>query len=78
MNAQEARNMAKEKNTNAANSQYARAQESITKAAKSGLYECWLYERMLDDVRLKLTTEDYKVGTNQSERNEDMVLISWK
>jgi hypothetical protein len=77
MDAKEAHAKAKERNTNVSDSQYARAKKQIEKYALDGKYQCWFYEKILDDVRVKLTLEGFQVGNNQSDRDGTMAEIKW-
>jgi hypothetical protein len=77
MNALEARANAAKVNTNSTNSQYSRAIQKIQQAVNGGKYECWFYETMLNDVRVKLTADGYTVDANQNDRDGSLVRISW-
>lgn len=77
MNAKEARAKAYAHNTSASDSQYAKAKKQIETYASKGEYECWFYERMLDDVKLKLVQEGYVVGDNKSDRDGTQIKINW-
>jgi hypothetical protein len=78
MNAKEAHARAQDRNTNITNSQYARVKTRILAHSDNGSYECWFYERLLDDVKLKLEQEGYVVGENSEDRDGScQIHIKW-
>lgn len=76
MDANEARRIAFEYNTNAAESQYSDIKTEIDKAAKSGKYFIWIMGYLDNDVHIKLEREGYSIKS-QSHRNETETKISW-
>ena len=77
MKAEEARSLAKKKNTTG--SQYNEIMSMIRGAALKGEYEIWYYNHsILPDVRDALTAEGYKVGDTINDRNDLMTKISWQ
>ena len=77
MNAQEARLIAIASNTDAVNSQYAKIKKQIEDSAKNGEYDTYVYDYIKPDVRKKLESEGFTVGTTGSFRNETTTQISW-
>jgi len=77
MNAQDAYKTAYEANTNTINSQYSEIQKKIIDTAKKGEYTIYWYEYILPDVKKKLQSEGYVIGSTTDVRNDVSVEISW-
>jgi predicted PP-loop superfamily ATPase len=78
MNAQEARQKAKEFNTNATNSQYSDVKAEINEKVKKGKYECKYYDSLRKDVKKKLEAEGYKINEFDGGQRDGMTItITW-
>ena len=78
MKAEQARELAFKSNTQDDNGQMIEILSIIKKAAESGEYHCWYYDKVIiNDVRTRLTELGYEVGASVSDRNELLTEISW-
>lgn len=76
MTAQEAREKAKQVNTNKFNSQYVHIHSKIAEAVKKGEYSFFYYETINADVSQKLVQEGYSI-TNQDDHDGILIKIDW-
>jgi len=78
MTAKEAREMAMNCNSAAAQSQLDKVMMAINQAVRDGFLSINTYQYLRPDVRKKLEDLGYSVGENTSDgRNEDNCIVSW-
>lgn len=78
MTAAEARKKATEISTNEINSQFAIIIGMIKEAVNKGEFETYVHNVSIKpEVRVKLATNGYSVGSPESDRNETYTKITW-
>lgn len=75
MKATEARQIAR--NANPAGNQLMKILATISKFAKLGKFECWIYEPVTPDNKKALEEMGYQVGETQFDRHETLTKVSW-
>lgn len=77
MNAEQAKEMAKKHNLEAENSQYVIIMKMIKESASKGEYSCIFNRGIVNDVKMKLEEEGYKIIEHNDIRVGTTVTIKW-